>query len=96
MIACVTGDGGGGDGSSGSEETGNNGGVSTVPVPVNHAMTTYDAMRGLGIVGSSPLSEEEVVDFTGLPEHGRNNLPRFSKVGFSVVKILNLISSLIQ
>ncbi|XP_038162172.1 centrosomal protein of 192 kDa isoform X1 [Cyprinodon tularosa] len=77
----VAGDGGGGDGSSGSEETGNNGGVSTVPVPVNHAMTTYDAMRGLGIVGSSPLSEEEVVDFTGLPEHGRNNLPRFSKMG---------------
>ncbi|KAM4736666.1 centrosomal protein of 192 kDa isoform 2-T3 [Anableps anableps] len=77
----VAGDGGGGDGSSGSEESGSDGGVSTIPVPVNNALTTYDALRGLGIVGSSPLSEDENVNFSSLPEHGRNGLLRYEQMG---------------
>lgn len=51
------GNGGGGDGSSGSEESGNDGGVSTVPL--SGVQTTYDAFRGLGIVGSSPAGGHE-------------------------------------
>uniref|UniRef100_A0A3B3D6E5 Centrosomal protein 192 n=1 Tax=Oryzias melastigma TaxID=30732 RepID=A0A3B3D6E5_ORYME len=53
----ITGNGGGGDGSSGSEESGNDGGVSTVPL--SGVQTTYDAFRGLGIVGSSPAGGHE-------------------------------------
>lgn len=81
-----TGNGGGGDGSSGSEASGNDGGVSTIPVPVPTALTTYDALRGLGIVGSSPLSDEEYVDFSSLPEHWRNGLPRSAEVGIPIVE----------
>lgn len=80
-LCCVsvTGDGGGGDGSSGSEESGNDGGVSTIPVPVK-VLTTYEALRGLGIVGSSPLSEEDNKDFSSLPQNMRNDFPRFTQV----------------
>ncbi|XP_041845085.1 centrosomal protein of 192 kDa isoform X2 [Melanotaenia boesemani] len=77
----VTGDGGGGDGSSGSEESGNDGGVSTIPLPVNNVHTTYDALRGLGIVGSSPVSEDENGGLSNLPGHGRNGLPRHTEMG---------------
>ncbi|XP_052003508.1 centrosomal protein of 192 kDa-like isoform X2 [Xyrauchen texanus] len=49
----ITGDGGGGDGSSGSEEDGNDGGVSTIPLPHSSVQSTYDVLRGLGIVGGS-------------------------------------------
>ncbi|KAM8735217.1 centrosomal protein of 192 kDa isoform 1-T3 [Acanthopagrus schlegelii] len=55
----VTGDGGGGDGSSGSEESGNDGGVLTIPPPMANVQTTYDVLRGLGIVGSSAVGEYE-------------------------------------
>ncbi|XP_016423165.1 centrosomal protein of 192 kDa-like [Sinocyclocheilus rhinocerous] len=52
----ITGDGGGGggggDGSSGSDEEGN-GGVSTIPLPPTTVQSTYDVLRGLGIVGGS-------------------------------------------
>ncbi|XP_052474858.1 centrosomal protein of 192 kDa isoform X3 [Carassius gibelio] len=48
----ITGDGGGGDGSSGSDEDGN-GGVSTIPLPPTTGQSTYDVLRGLGIVGGS-------------------------------------------
>lgn len=51
----VTGDGG--DGSSGSEESGNDGGVSTMPLPATHVQTTYDVLRGLGIVGEDQASD---------------------------------------
>ncbi len=44
--------GGGGDGSSGSDE-GGNGGVSTIPLPPTTGQSTYDVLRGLGIVGGS-------------------------------------------
>ncbi|KAM9489510.1 centrosomal protein of 192 kDa [Clarias gariepinus] len=54
----ITGDGGGGDGSSGSEEDGNNGVVSAVPPPTG-VQTTYDVLRGLGIVGGSGTGEDE-------------------------------------
>ncbi|XP_030015158.1 centrosomal protein of 192 kDa isoform X1 [Sphaeramia orbicularis] len=60
----VTGDGGGGDGSSGSEESGNDGGVSTIPLPTTTVQTTYDALRGLGIVG-----EDERSDLNSLQGH---------------------------
>lgn len=53
----VTGDGGGGDGSSGSEESGNDGGVSTMPLPVAPVHTTYDVLRGLGIVGEDQAND---------------------------------------
>lgn len=79
---CVTsGDGGGGDGSSGSEESGNDGGVSTMPLPAaTNVQTTYDALRGLGIVGSSAVGEDEDDNLNGLPVHGRISLPRHTKV----------------
>lgn len=53
----VIGDGGGGDGSSGSEDSGNDGGVSTMPLPAASVHTTYDALRGLGIVGEDQASD---------------------------------------
>ncbi|KAM9353963.1 centrosomal protein of 192 kDa [Symphorus nematophorus] len=77
----VTGDGGGGDGSSGSEESGNDGGVSTIPLPTTNAQTTYDVLRGLGIVGSSAVGEDEGVDLNSLPGLGRNSLSRHTEMG---------------
>ncbi|XP_030605186.1 centrosomal protein of 192 kDa [Archocentrus centrarchus] len=76
----VTGDGGGGDGSSGSEESGNDGGVSTIPLPAT-VQTTYDALRGLGIVGSSAVGEDEDDNLTSLSVHGRISLPRHTEMG---------------
>ncbi|KAI3361498.1 hypothetical protein L3Q82_013647, partial [Scortum barcoo] len=73
----VTGDGGGGDGSSGSEESGNDGGVSTIPLPVTNVQTTYDVLRGLGIVGSSAVGEDEEDDLSSL----RNGLSRHTEMG---------------
>ncbi|XP_060778074.1 centrosomal protein of 192 kDa isoform X3 [Neoarius graeffei] len=66
----ITGDGGGGDGSSGSEEDGNDGGVSTVPQPTS-VQTTYDVLRGLGIVGGSGTGEDEHQLLSQLPGLGR-------------------------
>lgn len=63
---CVLGDGGGGDGSSGSEEDGNDGGVSTIP-PLTGLQTTYDVLRGLGIVGGSGTGENEHQLLSQLP-----------------------------
>lgn len=78
---CVTpGDGGGGDGSSGSEESGNDGGVSTIPLPSN-VQTTYDALRGLGIVGSSAAAVDDNSSVSHLPAHGRNSLSLLTEVG---------------
>ncbi|XP_035765879.1 centrosomal protein of 192 kDa, partial [Neolamprologus brichardi] len=74
--------GGGGDGSSGSEESGNDGGVSTMPLPAaTNVQTTYDALRGLGIVGSSAVGQDEDDNLNGLPVHGRISLPRHTKMG---------------
>ncbi|XP_037836225.1 centrosomal protein of 192 kDa isoform X2 [Kryptolebias marmoratus] len=81
VISSPVTDGGGGDGSSGSEESGNDGGVSTMPLASNNVQTTYDALRGLGIVGSSLISEDENTDLSNLPEHGRNGLPRHIEMG---------------
>ncbi len=39
-------------GSSGSDEEGN-GGISTIPLPPTTGQSTYDVLRGLGIVGGS-------------------------------------------
>lgn len=79
---CVTpGDGGGGDGSSGSEDSGNDGGVSTIPLPTTNVQTTYDVLRGLGIVGSSAVGEDEDEDECYPPGHGRTgSLSRRNKV----------------
>ena len=78
MCHCVTpGDGGGGDGSSGSEESGNDGGVSTIPLPPTAGQTTYDVLRGLGIVGSSAAGED---GDPSLPGHGRSGLSRPTEV----------------
>ncbi len=81
LFHCVSeGDGGGGDGSSGSEESGNDGGVSTIPLPTTNIQTTYDALRGLGIVGSSAVGEEEDGELNNLPGHGRNSIARHTEV----------------
>ncbi|XP_068998191.1 centrosomal protein of 192 kDa isoform X2 [Embiotoca jacksoni] len=74
----VTGDGGGGDGSSGTED---DGGVSTIPVPASNVQTTYDVLRGLGIVGSSAVDEDHDDDLNILPGHGRNSFPRHTDMG---------------
>lgn len=66
----VLGDGGGGDGSSGSEEDGNDGGVATV-LPPTGVQTTYDVLRGLGIVGGSGTGEDEHQLLSQLPGLGR-------------------------
>ncbi|XP_017329785.2 centrosomal protein of 192 kDa isoform X1 [Ictalurus punctatus] len=66
----ITGDGGGGDGSSGSEEDGNDGGVATV-LPPTGVQTTYDVLRGLGIVGGSGTGEDEHQLLSQLPGLGR-------------------------
>lgn len=79
---CVTpGDGGGGDGSSGSEESGNDGGVSTIPLPSTNVQTTYDVLRGLGIVGSSAAAGDDDSNASHLPGHGRNSLSLLTEVG---------------
>ncbi|XP_027005077.2 centrosomal protein of 192 kDa isoform X2 [Tachysurus fulvidraco] len=65
----ITGDGGGGDGSSGSEEDGNDGGVSTMPPPTS-VQTTYDVLRGLGIVGGT--GEDELLQLPGLGQFVSN------------------------
>lgn len=75
------GDGGGGDGSSGSEESGNDGGVSTIPLPSTNVQTTYDVLRGLGIVGSSAAAEDDNRNASRLPGHGRNSLSLLTEVG---------------
>ncbi|KAL6108707.1 cep192 [Pungitius sinensis] len=77
----VTGDGG--DGSSGSEESGNDGGVSTIPLPTSVAQATYDVLRGLGIVGSSAAGEDENENAElDLPGHGGGSGPsRHTEMG---------------
>jgi len=55
----ASGDGGGGDGSSGSDEEGNDGGVSTIPLPPTTVQSTYDVLRGLGIVGGSGETRDD-------------------------------------
>lgn len=47
--------------------------------------TTYDALRGLGIVGSSPVGEDEDSDLNNPEGRGRNTLSRHSEVKFSSV-----------
>ncbi|XP_056290775.1 centrosomal protein of 192 kDa isoform X2 [Pseudoliparis swirei] len=69
----VTGDGGGGDGSSGSEESGNDGGVATIPL--TGGQTAYDVLRG--VVGSSEGERGE----PDLPGHGRSGLSRHAEMG---------------
>ncbi|XP_046702949.1 centrosomal protein of 192 kDa isoform X2 [Silurus meridionalis] len=78
----ITGDGGGGDGSSGSEEDGNDGGVSTVPPPTG-VQTTYDVLRGLGIVGGNGTGEDEHL-FSQLPGLGRFASSEHSQMGHRV------------
>ncbi|XP_077951721.1 centrosomal protein of 192 kDa isoform X3 [Gasterosteus aculeatus] len=76
----VTGDGG--DGSSGSEESGNDGGVSTIPLPTSIAQTAYDVLRGLGIVGSSAAGwDEHETDELNLAGHGRSGPSRHTEMG---------------
>ncbi|XP_056618795.1 centrosomal protein of 192 kDa isoform X1 [Triplophysa dalaica] len=73
----IAGDGGGGDGSSGSEEDGNSGGVSTIPLPPS-GQSTYDVLRGLGIVGGS--GENRADDqFQSLPS--RSGMTMQSQMG---------------
>lgn len=79
---CLTaGDGGGGDGSSGSEDSGNDGGVSTIPLPSANVQTTYDVLRGLGIVGSSAAAAADNSNASHLSGHGRNMFSLLTEVG---------------
>lgn len=84
------GDGGGGDGSSGSEESGNDGGVSTIPLPTPCVQTTYDALRGLGIVGSHAVGEDDDQD---QPGSRRSSLPRRAEVIFTPSNVVLLGNS---
>lgn len=78
---CLTaGDGGAGDGSSGSEDSGNDGGVSTIPLPSANVQTTYDVLRGLGIVGSSAAAADNS-NASHLSGHGRNTFSLLTEVG---------------
>lgn len=70
----IQGDGGGGDGSSGSDESGSFRTSSTVPLPTSSIPTTYDVLRGLGIVGSSAAGDDD--DLNSLVGPGRNGLSR--------------------
>ncbi|XP_056900183.1 centrosomal protein of 192 kDa isoform X2 [Takifugu flavidus] len=77
----LTGDGGGGDGSSGSEDSGNDGGVSTIPLPSANVQTTYDVLRGLGIVGSSAAAAADNSNASHLSGHGRNMFSLLTEIG---------------
>ncbi|XP_007250498.3 centrosomal protein of 192 kDa isoform X2 [Astyanax mexicanus] len=76
----ITGDGGGGDGSSGSEEDGNDGGVSTIPLTTG-VQTTYDVLRGLGIVGGSGSGEDVHQLLSQIPGFGRPGITGHSQMG---------------
>ncbi|KAI2655530.1 Centrosomal protein of 192 kDa [Labeo rohita] len=72
----ITGDGGGGDGTSGSDEEGNDGGVSTIPLPPTTVQGTYDVLRGLGIVGGSGHTGDDdqlqsLLSRSGMITHGQ-------------------------
>nr|XP_015213299.1 PREDICTED: centrosomal protein of 192 kDa [Lepisosteus oculatus] len=74
--------GGGGDGSSGSDKEGSDGGVSTVPLFSNNAQTSsYDVLRGLGIVGGNGAEDE--ADDEPLPSQLASGelVPRHSEMG---------------
>ncbi|XP_061885688.1 centrosomal protein of 192 kDa isoform X1 [Entelurus aequoreus] len=73
ISAPVTGDGGVGDGSSGSEESGNR--LSTIAFPT----TTTDVRRGLGLVGSSAVAEDG--DCARNIGTGRSNLSTCAQMG---------------
>lgn len=86
-LVGTPGDGGGGDGSSGSEEGGNDGGVSTIPLPAASVQTTYDVLRGLGIVGEDgdQLHSLPGLSWTGLSRHSEVadlRSPLFSVMAF--------------
>ncbi|XP_067305284.1 centrosomal protein of 192 kDa isoform X2 [Pseudorasbora parva] len=70
----ITGDGGGGDGSSGSDEEGT-GGVSSIPLPPTTVQSTYDVLRGLGIVGGSGETGDDqlqsLLSRSGMIMHGQ-------------------------
>jgi len=75
---ATPGDGGGGDGSSGSEESGNDGGVATIPL--TGGQTAYDVLRG--VVGSSEGERGE----PDLPGHGRSGLSRHAEVSMRLAR----------
>ncbi|XP_016418921.1 centrosomal protein of 192 kDa isoform X3 [Sinocyclocheilus rhinocerous] len=69
----ITGDGG--DGSSGSDEEGN-GGVSSILLPPTTVQSTYDVLRGLGIVGGSGQMGDDdqlqsLLSRSGMITHGQ-------------------------
>ncbi|XP_067093402.1 centrosomal protein of 192 kDa isoform X1 [Osmerus mordax] len=79
--SSVPGDGGGGDGSSGSEESVNNERLTATSLPTHTGVqTTYDILRGLGIVGSGGVGEESD-DLHSLPGLEYDGLPRHSEIG---------------
>ncbi|XP_076844541.1 centrosomal protein of 192 kDa [Brachyhypopomus gauderio] len=82
----ITGDGGGGDGSSGSEDDGNDGGVSTIPLPAS-VQTTYDVLRGLGIVGASGARDHSQQLLSQLPGLDWSGLARHSQMGDRVCPV---------
>lgn len=90
---CDSGDGGGGDGSSGSEESGNDGGVLTIPPPTANVQTTYDVLRGLGIVGSSAVGEYEDGDLNTEVRTATSQLTLLALFNFTHWKSILLRSS---
>ncbi|XP_069050952.1 centrosomal protein of 192 kDa [Lepisosteus oculatus] len=74
--------GGGGDGSSGSDKEGSDGGVSTVPLFSNNAQTSsYDVLRGLGIVGGNGAEDEADDEPLPLQLASGELVPRHSEMG---------------
>lgn len=86
-----SGDGGGGDGSSGSDEEGNDGGVSTIPLPPTTVQSTYDVLRGLGIMGGSGQMGNDdqlqsLLSRSGMITHGQVMLVAFEQLIMISVK----------
>lgn len=93
-----SGDGGGGDGSSGSDEEGNNGGVSTIPLPPTTVQSTYDVLRGLGIVGGSGQmgDDDQLQTFlsrSGMITHGQVMLVSHEQLIMINVKIFYFLNN---
>lgn len=59
--------------------------MSTLPLPSTNIQTTYDVLRGLGIVGSSAAAAIDDDGVCGrLPGHGRNSLSLLTEVGLKL------------
>ncbi len=92
-LSVPSGDGGGGDGSSGSDEEGN-GAVSTIPLPPTTGQSTYDVLRGLGIVGGNGQMGDDdqlqsLLSRSGMITHGQVMLVSYEQLIMISVKFVS-------